>query len=204
MTVSPMLRRPAPQPLATVPESSVHGAPVARHGELAAATRDASYLRSPNTRADTHLHVAVFTRQYAVGSGMAGIGAACDPTRILLDEGMFFGAHELPRSHCRRAGCRVLFAEADRQRRDFAHMRSYYSLEDRHGIALGLAVRVRHHGQPGTVIDTEGRYLIVRLDDERRPRRCHVTNGMEYALDPGQWVKARPVSRPSSAPAAVG
>lgn len=199
----PMLRRPAPRPLGTAPEDAEHGAPVVRRGKLTIAPRDASYLRSPSSRPDTQLHIAVFTRQYAVGSGMAGIAAACDPARILLDEGLFFGAEELRRSRCRRPGCRVLFAEADRQHSDLEHMRSYYGLSERHGIYLGLATRVRHDGRPGTVVDTAGRYLVVRLDDERRPVRCHVTYAMEYETGPGEWTAVSPVSH-AAAPAAVG
>ncbi|WP_309049322.1 hypothetical protein [Streptomyces sp.] len=90
MITPPMLRRPAPRPLGTDPAHAEHGAPVARRGELVMAPRDASFLRSPSIGGDTQLHVAVFTQQYAVGSGMVGIAAACDPVRILLDEGLLF------------------------------------------------------------------------------------------------------------------
>ncbi|GHI98034.1 hypothetical protein [Streptomyces olivaceus] len=203
MTTPPMLRRPAPRPLGTDPAHAEHGAPVARRGELAMAPRDASFLRSPSTGGDTQLHVAVFTQQYAVGSGMVGIAAACDPVRILLDEGLFFGAHELPKSRCRRPGCRTLFEEADRQHDDLEHMRAYHGLQERHGVRLGLAVRVRRHGRPGTVVDTAGRHLLVRLDDEPRPVRCHVTHAMEYETGPGEWAAVAPITH-DGAPAPAG
>ncbi|MFG2162791.1 hypothetical protein [Streptomyces olivaceus] len=188
MTVPAMLRRPAPLVFGAPPEQSEHGAPVVRRGELAAATRDASYLSSPNTRADVQMHAAVVTRRYAVGGGLTGIGAACDPVRILLDEGLIFGARELPKSHCRRPACRALFEAAGRQHDDLEHMRAYYRLQERYGVHLGLAIRVRHGGRPGTVVDTAGRDLLVRLDGVHRPVRCHVTRAMEYEAGSGEWV----------------
>ncbi|MGW0491162.1 hypothetical protein [Streptomyces olivaceus] len=195
MTVPAMLRRPAPLVLGAPPEQSEHGAPVVRRGELAAATRDASYLSSPNTRADVQLHAAVVTRRYAVGSGLTGIGAACDPVRILLDEGLIFGAREMPKSHCRRPACRALFEAADRQHADLEHMRAHYDLQERHGVHLGLATRVRHGGRPGTVVDTAGRYLVVRLDDVPRPVRCPITHALEYETERGEWTVVLPVHR---------
>ncbi|TGN72258.1 hypothetical protein E5083_30460 [Streptomyces bauhiniae] len=203
MTVPAMLRRPAPLVLGAPPEQSEHGAPVVRRGELAAATRDASYLSSPNTRADVQLHAAVVTRRYAVGSGLTGIGAACDPVRILLDEGLIFGARELPKSHCRRPACRALFEAADRQHGDLERMRAYYGLQERHGVDLGLAIRVRHGGRAGTVVDTAGRDLLVRLDGVPQPVRCHVTRAMEYETGAGQWTAVTTVDR-GAAPAAAG
>ncbi len=69
-------------------------------------------------------------------------------------------------------------------------MRAYYGLQERHGVRFGLAVRVRHDGRPGIVVDTSGRYLLVRLDDDPR----HVTHAMEYETRPGEWAAA--TSRP--------
>ncbi|WP_405444620.1 hypothetical protein [Streptomyces erythrochromogenes] len=53
-----------------------HGAPALYRGQLAASSRDATYLSSPNVRGDKSSHVAVFSERYLVGGGMRGVAAA--------------------------------------------------------------------------------------------------------------------------------
>lgn len=201
MPTPPLYQRPTPQIASTPTVDTVHGAPLARRGELAAATRDATFLSSPSLRiGGGQVHVAVHTHRYAVTSGgMRGLGAACDPVHILLDEGMLFSAHELKKERCRRGACQALFAAADRQHEQLEHIRSYYALKERHGIDVGLGMRVRHDGRPGTIIDTSGQYLVVRLDDGPLPVRCHATAHMEYEVIPDEWVAASPITPPNFA-----
>lgn len=187
---SPMLRRPVPQDSGTPWSSTAHGAPVVWGGELAAGHRDASFLSRPDIHSDKALHAMVFTHRYAVGSGVDGLGAACNPVHILLDENLMFTAHEVKRpARCRRGGCRTLFAAAERQHSDLAHIRSYYRLEQRIGVRVELGLSVRHTGRLGTIVDTAGQYLIVRLDDEPATVTAHATSSMEYQTPDG-WVRA--------------
>ncbi|WP_330335614.1 hypothetical protein OHS33_38935 (plasmid) [Streptomyces sp. NBC_00536] len=194
-----MERRPAPQSISADGEPVAHGAPALYRGQLAASSRDATYLSSPNVHGDKSSHVAVFTERYLVGGGMHGIGAACDPVHILMDTGAAVGAHEItPGARCRRPACRSLYATADRQDSDLDHIRAYYGLAARIGITVALGLRVRHHDRPGTIIDTAGQYLVVRLDDETVPVTVHATSGMEYE-GPDGWVRAVPLPDPSAA-----
>lgn len=191
---SPMLRRPVPQDSGTPWSSTAHGAPVVWNGELAAGHRDASFLSRPDVSSDKALHAMVFTHRYAVGAGMDGLGAACNPVHILLDEHLLFTAHEVKRpTRCQRRGCQALFAAAERQHSDLAHIRAYYRLEQRIGVKVALGLRVRHSGRPGTVIDTSGQYLILRLDDQATTVTAHATSSMEYEAADG-WVTAVPVA----------
>lgn len=191
---SPMLRRPAPQDSGTAWSDTVHGAPTVWRGELAAGHRDASFLSRPDVHSDKALHAMVFTHRYAVGGGMDGLGAACNPVHILLDEHLMFTAHEVKRTiRCQRGGCRTLFAAAERQHGDLTHIRSYYGLEHRIGVRVALGLRVRHGGRPGAIVDTAGQYLVLRLDDEPDPVTAHATSSMEYATPTG-WVKAVPAT----------
>jgi hypothetical protein len=91
-----------------------------------------------------------------------------------------------------------LFAAAERQRADLRHIRSYYALEHRIGVRVDLGLRVRHAGRPGTIIDTRGQYLVLRLDDETVPVTVHATSGMEYQGKDG-WVRAVPLPDPCPA-----
>ena len=60
------------------------GAPLQRRGRLLAGYRDASFLARPDTHRTKVWHVAVISRRLAVGGGATGVGAACDPVRIML------------------------------------------------------------------------------------------------------------------------
>jgi hypothetical protein len=195
---SPMLRRPAPQDSATRYDNTVHGAPAVWRGELAAACRDASVYDRPDVRSTKAAHVIVFRHtdpRPAVFSTEGLWTAACN-TDVLLNEDLVLAAHELgPGARCRRPACRALFAAADRQHGDLRHIRAYYRLEERRGIRVGLGMRVRYGGRPGTVVDTSGQYLIVRLDGVAFPVPCHATSGMEYETADG-WVSALPAPDP--------
>jgi hypothetical protein len=171
-------------------------------GGLVLGYRDATFINKPSL-GDHQGHAVVFTHRYAVGSGMEGMAAACDPTRILIDDGMLFATPRItnPVARCKRPACRALLAEADRQHRDLERIRSYYRLEERHGICVGLGLRVRHVGRPGVIIDTAEQLLVVRLDDEPKLVRAHPTASLEYE-GPDGWVRAVPVDNPAS-PAAV-
>ncbi|MGW0562902.1 hypothetical protein ACWDZ4_20340 [Streptomyces sp. NPDC003016] len=195
-----MERRPAPvdnQVKSGVP----HGSPALWEGELAALYRDATFLQRPDTRTDKQAHVAVFTTGLTSrnGGSLGGFGAACDPGRIMLNEDLIYVAHEVGRLlRCRRRACQSLFAAAERQDGDLDHIRSYYGLEHRIGVRVELGLRVRHEGRPGTIIDTRGQYLVVRLDDETVPVTVHATSGMTYQGKDG-WVRAVPLPDPYAA-----
>ncbi|MFJ4866567.1 YozE family protein [Streptomyces sp. NPDC088748] len=79
-----------------------------------------------------------------------------------------------------------------RQARDLEDIRTYCGLDDL-GVRLYLDDRARYCGREGTIIDTVGRYLLVLLDGDRHPTRCHPTANMEYETNAG-WVK--PPQRP--------
>lgn len=193
-STSPMLRRPSPQDSGITWSESVHGAPVVWGGELAAGHRDATFLRRPDVRSDKALHAMVFTHRYAVGSGMEGLAAACNPVHILLDENLFFTAHEVKAgARCERGGCRTLFAAADRQHGDLRHIRSYYRLEQSIGVRVDLGLRIRHQERPGTIVDTAGQYLVLRLDEQPGTMTAHATSSMQYKT-PNGWVKAVPAT----------
>ncbi|MGW0757131.1 hypothetical protein ACWD1Y_11685 [Streptomyces sp. NPDC002814] len=195
-----MARRPAPvdnQVKSGVP----HGAPVLWGGELAALYRDASFYRRPDTRTAKQAHAAVFSTGLTTRGGalLGDFGAACDPGRIMLNEDLFLEAHKVRKlARCRRRACQSLFAVAERQHGDLDHIRSYYKLEHRIGVRVDLGLRVRHHGRPGTIIDTRGQYLVVRLDDEPLPVTVHATAEMEYQGKDG-WVRAVPLPDPYAA-----
>jgi hypothetical protein len=194
-----MERRPAPVDNG-VERGVPHGAPVLWGGELAALTRDASFLRSPNTRGVKALHAAVFSTGLTNSHGLrlGSFGAACNPNRIMLYDELFYEAREVKEgARCQTAACQALFAAADRQHRDLARIRAYYQLEERHGIRVGLGLRVRHVGRPGVIIDTAEQLLIVRLDDEPRLVKGHPTANMEYE-GPDGWVRPTPVTHPAS------
>lgn len=195
-TTSPMLRRPAPQDSGTPWSDTLHGAPAVWRGELAAAHRDATFLNRPDIHSDKALHAAVFTHRYAVGSGMDGLAAACNPVHILLDQGLMFSAHEVTRpGRCQRRACQALFTASDRHHSDLEHIRSYYRLESRIGVRVELGLRVRHAGRPGVIVDTDGQYLVLRLDDDTEPVTAHATSSMEYQNE-GGWVPAVPRPTP--------
>ncbi|WP_433860189.1 hypothetical protein [Streptomyces kronopolitis] len=199
-TLSPMQRRPAP--VDNGAKSAVpHGSPALWGGELAALYRDASFLRSPNTRTDKQAHVAVFSTGLTTrgGGSLGGLGAACDPGRIMLNEDLYFEACQVGKlARCRRRACQSLFAAADRQRSDLEHIRSYYRLEQRIGVRVDLGLRIRHDGRPGTIIDTDGQYLVLRRDEESYPVKAHATSSMEYE-GPDGWVPAVPLPDPYAA-----
>ncbi|MGW0032989.1 YozE family protein [Streptomyces sp. NPDC003314] len=77
-----------------------------------------------------------------------------------------------------------------RQFRDLEDIRAYCDLDDL-GVRLYLDDRVRYRGHEGTIVDTAGRYLLVVLDGERTPTRCHPTANMEYETNSG-WVTPPP------------
>ncbi|MFF0754359.1 hypothetical protein [Streptomyces sp. NPDC004267] len=195
--LTPMERRPAP--VNNDVESPVpHGSPALWGGELAALYRDASFLARPDTRTAKQAHVAVFSTELTTrGGGSLGVlAAACDPSRIMLNEDLFLGAFEVGRvARCRRRACQSLFAAADRQNGDLEHIRSYYRLEQRIGVRVDLGLRVRHEGVPGVIIDTRGQYLVLRLDSQERAVMVHATSGMEYWGKDG-WVRAVPLPDP--------
>jgi hypothetical protein len=195
-----MERRPAPVDN-DVKSAVPHGSPVLWGGELAALYRDASFLRSPDTRKDKQAHVAVFSTALTThgGGSLGGFGAACDPGRIMLNEDLFLEAHEVGKlARCRRRACQSLFAAAERQHSNLEHIRSYYRLEHLIGVRVDLGLRVRHEGRPGTIIDTRGQYLVLRLDDETVPVTVHATSSMEYQGKDG-WVRAVPLPDPYAA-----
>lgn len=194
MTTSPMLRRPNPQDSGTPWADTVHSAPVVWGGHLAAGHRDATFLNRPDVRSDKALHAMVFTHRYAVGSGMEGLAAACDPVHVLLDEGLMFDAHDVKApARCRRRACQALFAAADRQHSDLTHIRSYYRLEQRIGVRVQLGLRIKHDGRPGVIVDTKGQYLVLRLDGTPGTVTAHATSSMQYETRDG-WVPAVPVT----------
>ncbi|MFD4933378.1 hypothetical protein [Streptomyces virginiae] len=196
-----MARRPAPVDSEAGSGGVPHGAPALWNGEMAALYRDASFLSSPDTRKPKQAHVAVFSSGLTTHTGglLGGFGAACDPGRIMLNEDLILDPPKVNKLvRCRRRACQALFAAAERQRSDLAHIRSYYGLASRIGITVGLGLRVRHHQRPGTIIDTAGQYLIVRLDDETVPITVHATSGMEYE-GPNGWVRAVPRPDPYAA-----
>ncbi|MFC8538021.1 hypothetical protein ACFUJY_29475 [Streptomyces sp. NPDC057249] len=198
--LTPMERRPAPVDNAAK-FGGPHGAPVLWGGELAALLRDASFFSRPNTRTDKQAHVAVFSTGLNTRSegSLGDLGAACDPGRIMLNDDLVLEAHEVGKPvRCRRRACQSLFAAAERQRSDLDHIRSYYRLEQRIGVRVGLGLRVRHAGRLGTIIDTSGQYLAVRLDGESAPWKVHATADMEYE-GPDGWVRAVPLPDPYAA-----
>ncbi|RSS94258.1 hypothetical protein EF903_06890 [Streptomyces sp. WAC05292] len=195
-TLTPMERRPAP--VDNDAKGSQHGAPALWGGELAGLLRDASFLNRPDTRRDKQVHVAVFSNGLNTRSGgqIGDLGAACNPTGIMLNDDLWFEARKVPRvSRCRRPACRSLFVVADRQHSDLEHIRSYYGLESRIGVKVVLGLRVRHAGRPGRIIDTAGQYLVVRLDDDPAAVKVHATAEMEYE-GPEGWVRAVPLPDP--------
>ncbi|MGW7090055.1 hypothetical protein ACWGH2_42100 [Streptomyces sp. NPDC054871] len=197
---SAMQRRPAPVDNG-VKSGVPHGAPVLRGGELAALFRDASFYNRPDIRRDKQAHVAVFSTGLTTrgGGALGDFGAACDPARIMLNEDLFFEAQAVPKAaQCQRRACQSLFAAAARQHSDLEHIRSYYRLEHRIGVLVRLGLRVRHSGRPGTVIDTSGQYLVLRLDDEPVPVTVHATSSMEYE-GPDGWVRAVSLPDPYAA-----
>lgn len=198
--LTPMERRPAPLPSWTELGGDLpHGAPALLRGHLAAAPRDATFLKRPNVHGPKQNHVAIFSTRYRVGSGAHAITAACDPAAVMLDDGLLDPAHTIVRqARCRRRACQALFAAAYRQHGDLEHIRSYYRLEHRIGVRVALGLRVRHAGRPGVIIDTSGQYLIVRLDDEPVPVTVHATSEMEYEGAEG-WVRAVPLPDPYAA-----
>ncbi|MER7937897.1 MULTISPECIES: hypothetical protein [unclassified Streptomyces] len=177
-----------------------HGAPALWGGELTALYRDATFLNRPDTRRDKQAHVAVFSTglNTRAGGSIGTFGAACDPGRIMLNEDLFLEAQAVKEvSQCKRRACQALFHAAGRQRSDLEHIRSYYRLEQRIGVRVELGLRIQHARRPGTVIDTAGQYLVLRLDDERYPVKAHATSSMEYE-GPDGWVRATPVANPAS------
>ncbi|MEV0487264.1 hypothetical protein AB0I69_42530 [Streptomyces sp. NPDC050508] len=198
-TKSAMERRPAP--MNNDAKGVPHGAPALWGGELAALYRDASFLNRPDTRRDKQAHVVVFSTKLSTRAGglLGDLGAACNPTGIMLNDDLWFEANSVTRvARCRRPACRLLFAVADRQHGDLRHIRSYYALENRIGVRVDLGLRVRHGGRPGVIIDTDGQYLVVRLDDEPVPVKAHATSSMEYE-GPDGWVRAVPLPDPYAA-----
>ncbi|MFB8025972.1 MULTISPECIES: hypothetical protein [unclassified Streptomyces] len=143
------------------------------------------------------MHIAVYSTALAMrGGGSVGYAAACETAHIMLDETMSTPAEGVAQGgRCRRRACQALFHAAGRHRSDLGHIRSYYGLERRIGITVGLGLRVRHEGRPGAIIDTAGQYLVVRLDDEVLPVKVHATSGMEYEGLKG-WVRAVPLPDP--------
>ena len=87
------------------------------------------------------------------------------------------------------------YQDRQRQAADLDYIRRYYALEQRHGIRVAIGVRVRSHGQEGTIVDTSGQYLMVQFDGEELLARRHVTANMEYATLAG-WITATPVPDP--------
>ncbi|WP_328406465.1 sterile alpha motif-like domain-containing protein (plasmid) [Streptomyces sp. NBC_00390] len=85
---------------------------------------------------------------------------------------------------------RWAWQQRQRQLRELKDIRAYCDLEDL-GVRLYLDDRVRYRGREGTIADTAGRYLLVLLDGEQRPTRCHPTANMEYETNAG-WVKPPP------------
>ncbi|MER6230965.1 hypothetical protein ABT169_17700 [Streptomyces sp. NPDC001616] len=195
--MTPMERRPTPVDN-QAKNRAPHGSPILWGGELAALQRDASFYHRPNTRSAKATHVAVYSTQLSTqgGGALGHFGAACAPGEIMLNEDLFFAAEEVgERARCRRRACESLFAAARRQRGDLDHIRSYYGLEHRIGVRVELGLRVQHEGHPGTIIDTRGQYLVVRLDDEPAPVTVHATSGMTYQGKDG-WVRAVPLPDP--------
>ncbi|MFF4188196.1 hypothetical protein ACFYZ9_33875 [Streptomyces sp. NPDC001691] len=92
--------------------------------------------------------------------------------------------------------------EQQRRASNLEHIRSYYGLEERCGVKVDIGGRVRSHGDEGTIVDTAGQYLMVLLNGEPRPVKCHVTSGMEYETT-GGWVSATPRPTPAAPGAAA-
>ncbi|MFG2408786.1 hypothetical protein ACGFR8_31470 [Streptomyces brevispora] len=196
---TPMERRPAPVDHA-VKSKVPHGSPVLRGGELAALYRDATVHPSPDTHYVTAAHVGVFSTRLTTNTGaqLGQFAAACDPSGLMLCDDPFLDAYEVKTpARCRRRACQALFAAAERQHRDLDHIRSYYALEHRIGVRVELGLRVQHENRPGTIIDTSGQYLVVRLDDEPVPVTVHATSRTTYQGKDG-WVRAVPRSDPSA------
>ncbi|WP_330328148.1 KOW domain-containing RNA-binding protein [Streptomyces pseudovenezuelae] len=159
--------------------------------------RDASWLNRPDVHTVKALHVAVFTDRLNIGSGSVGLGAACETSNIMLNDDLFFEAHKASQNaRCRRRACQALFAAADRQHSDLEHIRSYYGLEHRIGVRVELGLHVRHAGRPGVIVDTDGQYLVLRVDGEARPVTAHATSSMEYQAHDGRWTPAIPRPTP--------
>ncbi|WP_404949042.1 hypothetical protein HFP70_35255 [Streptomyces sp. ARC14] len=195
-----MERRPSPMDNAAQPGGQ-HGAPVLSAGELVALCRDASFFQRPNDRTDKQAHVAVFSTGLTThaGGALGAFGAACAPGRIMLNEDLVLEAYTVGKpARCRRRACQTLFAAAERQRSDLEHIRSYYRLEQRIGVRVGLGLRVRKAGRTGTIIDTAGQYLTLRLDGDPHTVKAHATSEMEYA-GPDGWVPAVPLPDPYAA-----
>jgi len=156
-------------------ETYPHGAPLLRNGVLQAAWRDASFLDRPDVRSIKARHIIVASHEYAVGSGVSGPAAACDPRRIMIDTDLAADATEVkPQGKCRRPGCRQLFADAARIANSVEHIRNYY------GLAVYGGMRVKHEGKPGTIVGYRGQYIEVLIDGDDRPITCHATAEMEY------------------------
>ncbi|MDX3672698.1 hypothetical protein [Streptomyces europaeiscabiei] len=165
-----------------------HGAPLLTGGLLQAGHRDASFLRRPDVRTDKASHIIVVSHEYAVGRGVTTSAAACDPKRIMIDEGLVRDAVAVhPNGRCRRPGCRQLFARASAEANSIEHIRNYY------GLAVHGGMRVKHSGRPGVIVGYSGQYIEVLIDGADRPTTCHATSEMEYP--PGTRVGPDPDER---------
>ncbi|WP_030372443.1 hypothetical protein [Streptomyces rimosus] len=198
--LTPMQRRPAPVHYSEV-NGVPHGAPAVSGGELTAMLRDASFYDRPDTRSAKAAHMAVVSSHLTtrVGGQLGALAAACDPSSIMLCDDLPLDAHDVAKTaRCHRRACEALFAASERQHSDLEHIRSYYRLEQRIGVRVGLGLRVRHDGHPGVIIDTHGQYLVLRRDGENYTVTVHATSGMEYE-GPDGWVPAVPLPDPYAA-----
>lgn len=89
------------------PKGTPHGAPILNNGRLIAATRDASWYDRPDVRKVKRVHVVVHSAQL-------GPAAACQPNRIVADQGTVWAAADAP-VRCTARACALLFARADQE-----------------------------------------------------------------------------------------
>jgi hypothetical protein len=114
----PMPVRTRPAAAEWTDASLPHGTPLLLSGQIQAAWRDASWWARPDVRKVKVAHVVVRSDRLGMrGHAVRGDAAACDPTRIMLDtDGVVLGAAGVrPGIRCRRKGCAVLFAQADKE-----------------------------------------------------------------------------------------
>lgn len=50
----------------------------------------------------------------------------------------------------------------------------------RYSIPAKRGMKIKYGGRPGVITGSDGGYLLIRLDGERRPARYHPTWNIEY------------------------
>ncbi|MFJ4988788.1 hypothetical protein ACIP9H_33930 [Streptomyces sp. NPDC088732] len=78
--------------------------------------------------------------------------------------------------------------EQQRRTADLERIRSYYTLEERHGVRVAIGGHIRSDGLEGEIVDTSGQYLMVLVAGQDKPVRWHVTANKEYQRRDGSWI----------------